>query len=141
MPRRTRERRNTKSGAARYRLLVVDDDEAILASFRRYFTPRGFRVECAREAEEGKALLSHRNYDVVVVDLHLTTYGGVEGLDIIHHLRRRGPATRVILFTGNQSPEVEREALRRGADLVLLKPTSLIDVERFALALLGDRRE
>lgn len=118
------------------RLLLVDDEPAILIGLRNYFTARGWVVDCALEVEEARALLGHNSYDALIADLRLTPAHGAEGLDIISFARRCSPATRLVLLTAHSSPIVAAEAQRRGAHRVLDKPLSLPDLERAVCALL-----
>jgi CheY-like chemotaxis protein len=119
------------------RILVVDDEGAILFALSEYFRTLGFDVDCAREMEEAEALLSHVKYDLVFLDLRLTGSGGTEGLEIIRFVRERNPWTPVALLTAYGSSDVEEEARRRGADLVLQKPKPLPEVAQVVLGLLG----
>jgi DNA-binding NarL/FixJ family response regulator len=75
--------------------------------------------------KEAEILLARETYDCVIVDLRLTPLGGMEGLEILSRVRRERPAMRVVLLTGHASPEIEREAYRRGADAVVFKPVPL----------------
>ena len=72
-------------------------------------------MDAAAEKEEAEALLAYTEYAVVIADLRLTGIYGVEGLDIIQWSRHLRPETRVVLLTGNGTPEIEAEARRRGA--------------------------
>jgi DNA-binding response OmpR family regulator len=119
------------------RILIVDDEETILFALREYFTNFGYQVDCAREIEEAEALLAFVQYQVVMADLRLTGSHGAEGLEIIGYVRERCPWTRIILLTAYGSPEVEAEALRRGADAFLHKPKPLAEVARILVALAG----
>jgi len=107
------------------RILVIDDEEPIREAMRDYFTSIGYIVDCAQELEEAQALLTHVSYSVVIADLRLTSVNKVEGLEVIGFVKERFPATRIILLTAYGSPEVEREAKRRGVDAFLLKPKPL----------------
>jgi ActR/RegA family two-component response regulator len=122
--------------AVALRLLLVDDDDAIAFAMRRYFTLRGFVVDCAAELEEAQALLSNFHYTAVFADLRLTGVHGVEGLDLIGHVRQVSPMTRTLLLTAYSSPELAEEAAKRGASAVVRKPTALPDLERLLLSLL-----
>jgi DNA-binding response OmpR family regulator len=117
------------------RLLIVDDAAAIRNALSMYFKRRGWTVDSAAEKEEAEALLACTEYAVVIADLRLTGMFGVEGLDIVrcsHHLR---PETRVVLLTGNGTPEIEAEARRRGADAFLHKPLPLREIEAVVASL------
>lgn len=111
------------------RLLVVDDEAAIRFALVEYFRGNGWNVDAAAEKEEAEALLACTTYAVVIADLRLTGIHGVEGLDIVQWSRHLRPETRVVLLTGNATPEIEAEARRRGADAFLQKPLPLPRLE------------
>ncbi|HEX3557150.1 MAG TPA: response regulator [Thermoanaerobaculia bacterium] len=118
------------------RILVVDDEEPILAAVREYFEPLGYGVDCARELEEAEALLAHVRYDLMIADLRLTGSQSAEGLELIRFVRERSPWTRTILLTGFGSAEVETEALGRGVDAFLQKPQPLAHLASIAAELM-----
>lgn len=116
------------------RLLVIDDEDAILSAFARYFRRIGYAVDCARELEEAEALATYIEYTLVIADLSLSG-SGMEGLEMLRYLRWNCPKARVILMTAHGSPVVEREAYRRGAHALLHKPRPLADIARLAAEL------
>ena len=118
-------------------LLIIDNEETILFALKRYFAKLRWRVDAASELEEAEALVAHTRYDLVIADLSLTSGGSTEGLEILRFLRTKSPATHVILLTAFGTPSVEREARRRGAQAVLLKPQPLPELARVADQLLG----
>ena len=119
------------------RLLVVDDEEAILSAIREYFKPLGYDVDCARELEEAEALLAHIRYALVIADVRLTGVHGNEGLELIRFIRERSPWTRIIVLTGYGSTEIEMEAIGRGVDAFLQKPQPLAELAAIAANLTG----
>jgi two-component system, OmpR family, response regulator len=121
--------------AVNKRLLIVDNEESILSAVKRYFALFGYEVDCARELEEAEALASYIEYDLAIVDLSLQESGGTEGLEVLRFVRRQSPRTRTILLTANGSPLIEREAIRRGCDAFLYKPTPLAELAQLARGL------
>jgi CheY-like chemotaxis protein len=117
-------------------MLVVDDEESIGFSVRRYFMKRGFEVDCARELGEAEALLDGSRYDILIADLRLTGVHEAEGLELTGYARERCPWIRTILLTAYGSPELEAEAKSRGVDAVLRKPKSLPDLAQVVFGLL-----
>lgn len=111
------------------RLLIVDDEAAIRFALSDYFRGNGWAVDSAAEKGEAEALLARTEYSAVIADLRLTGLHGVEGLDIIQRSRRLQPQTRVVILTGNGTPELEAEARRRGAAAFLHKPLPLLQLE------------
>jgi len=114
--------------AADHRVLVVDDEQAVLDAASDYLTAYGFRVDTAQELEEAEALLSTYAYSLVIADIRLTGMHGREGLELVRFLRQRSPLARMIVMTAHGSPELERDARRRGADAFLEKPLPLSDL-------------
>jgi DNA-binding response OmpR family regulator len=119
------------------RLLIVDDEAAIRFALSEYFRESGWIVDAAAEKEEAEALLACTEYAAVIADLRLTGIYGVEGLDIVQWSRHLRPQTRVLLLTGNGTPEIEAEARRRGADAFLHKPVPLPHLAAVVDSLLG----
>jgi two-component system response regulator (stage 0 sporulation protein F) len=130
-----------RSDAARKseKILIVDDEELIVAAMRRYFEGLGYAIDSAHELEEAQALLATRRYDLVIADLRLTGIGGVEGLQIVSDIHQRYSDTRVILLSAFGTPEIERESYNRGADAFLHKPKSMMEIANVAVTLLEQR--
>jgi DNA-binding response OmpR family regulator len=118
----------------RPRLLLLDDEDAIRVPVSRYFRNMGWSVVAAQEPEEAEALLEHRRFDLVILDLWVTRFG-TEGLEVLRSLRKRDPWTPVIVMSAHVTEEVEAEARSCGADAVLRKPLPLPDVAQVAIAL------
>src|SRR5687768_14568848 len=103
----------------------------------RYFGRLGCTTDVAAEAEEAAALVTYRRYDLAILDLRLTPWGGREGLDIVAEIRRCNPGTVIVVLSAWIDEQTEEEARRRGADAVLRKPQPLGGLARAAFALLG----
>lgn len=128
--------RTDRTADAPERILIVDDEDLIVLSMRRYFERLGYTVDSAYELEEAQALLAAYRYDLVIADLRLTGIGGVEGLQIVSDVHRRSADTRVILLSAFGTPEIERESYNRGADAFLHKPKAMMEIANIARALL-----
>lgn len=61
---------------AAVRLLLVDDDEALVRMFSTLFTKRGFQVSAARDGAEGFEVALRSELDVVVADLNMPNMDG-----------------------------------------------------------------
>ncbi|MDQ3257129.1 MAG: response regulator [Acidobacteriota bacterium] len=120
-----------------HKLLVVDDEESICFSMSEYFSMHGYQVDCAQTREEAESLLGGDNYTAVIKDIRLGGMNDTEGLDIIEHIHRHYPNTRIIVLTAFGSSEMEAEARTRGADVFLRKPKPLSDVAQVIFGLIG----
>ena len=115
-------------------LLVLDDDRNVLTLLRTYFGGLGWRVEGCTEADDALRLAdSDLPYDAVICDLHFTPAHLGEGFEIVSRARRRRPHSAVLLFTGVPGESVREEALRHGADEVIVKPAPLARLRVAAL--------
>lgn len=120
------------------RVLLVDDEPSIATPMATYFRQLGCCTEVAGEPEEAAALAMCRRYDVAILDLRLTRWGGGEGLHVIEEIRRTSPGAAIVILSGYVDEDSEREARRRGADIVLRKPHPLPGVARAAFRLIGE---
>jgi len=119
---------------AKLRLLVVDDEEAILWPVAKFFRGLGWEVVSSMEAQEAEAFLGSQKFAVVVLDLALSPFGR-EGLDVLRSVRRQQPRLPVVILSANVSPEVELQAKELGAGAVLRKPLALPNLAQVVLAL------
>ena len=100
-------------------VMVIDDDAEMRAMLRDFLMSEGFRV---REAPTGDRVIDSLEAEepaAVVLDKEMP---GVNGLDLLAYVHHRRPAIPVILITAFGGPEVEAEALRRGATRYIEKP-------------------
>ena len=115
-------------------VLVLDDDRNVLSVLGTYFGGLGWRVETSADAEAALRLAdSDLPYDAVICDLHFTPAHLGEGFEIVSRARRRRPHSAVLLFTGVPGESVREEALRHGADEVIVKPAPLARLRVAAL--------
>ena len=120
------------------RLLVVDDDASV-GSFVQHALAGSAEVMVALTAEEGLALVANEEFDGILIDNGLPDLLGVE----LIRLMRTDPrtlTTPLVLFTGDDSAEVERAARRAGADDYLSKPMEPLLLEERVLGLVRDGR-
>jgi len=122
------------------RILIVDDEEAILQAIKDYLESFDWSVDCARSLPEAQALIDGEPYSVVVADLRLSPTEAIGGLDVIARVRRESPETRTVLLTAYGSSQVEAEARRLGVDAVLQKPQPLSELVKIVFGLVAPPR-
>jgi two-component system response regulator MprA len=76
------------------RVLVIEDDEAILKFLRRGLAYEGYQVDIATDGKMGLGLARDNPPDLVVLDLMLP---GIDGLEVCRRLRAGGPVPILIL--------------------------------------------
>jgi len=111
---------------AERRLLIAEDDPDTLFPLREFFCDQGFTVDCVVGPTEARRMLERFPYSVLLTDLHLTDQRQSEGLIVVEQARRRQPDIRAIMMTAFPSLQMEFDAMRLGADMVLSKPIALV---------------
>jgi len=101
------------------RVLVVDDEEGMRSTLRRFLEIDGHEVATAEDADRALAALRAGGVDGLVSDIIMPRLSGVE---LLKHVREASPDTKVILITGEPTVETAAEALRSGAFDYLAKP-------------------
>ncbi|MCK5942739.1 MAG: response regulator [Planctomycetes bacterium] len=109
-------------------VLIVEDDPDVQTGWSIVLGHQGYDVTATDDGAQGLALIEEQEPDVVVLDLGLP---GMHGQKVLHEIRMRGLATKVVVVTASFCPEVEMRSCRNGAHAVLAKPASpavLVDV-------------
>ena len=120
------------------RLLVIDDERAILRAVSTGLRARGYEVVVAVTGEEGLAKAALDEPDVIVLDLGLPDLDGVEVCGRI----RQWTETPIIILSAHGSEARKVEALDRGADDFITKPFGMAELEaRLRVALRHRARE
>jgi two-component system KDP operon response regulator KdpE len=101
------------------RVLVVDDEPAILRFLRTGLTGQGYSVSTAETGRGALEVLHADNTDLVVLDLGLPD---IDGLDIIAQLRGEGSNVPIIVLSSRIEERSKVMALDLGADDYLAKP-------------------
>ena len=127
------------SGEGR-RVLIVDDDEAVLKGLDDYFTRLGYDVVRASTGKQGLDGFKAQEPDVTILDLRLPD---IDGMQVLQALREQRKAL-VIMLTGYGDIPTAVRAMQLGAENFLTKPVDLphlvVTVER-AIEKLDLRRE
>jgi two-component system, OmpR family, response regulator MprA len=121
--------------ATRARLLVIDDDEQLLAALRRALAYGGYDVEVALTGEAGLRAALERPPDLVVLDVLLP---GLDGLEVCRRLRAGGEVP-VLMLTARDEVADRVAGLDAGADDYLVKPFAVDELLARVRALLRRR--
>lgn len=108
------------------RLLLVDDEERFRDVIARRLSKRGLLPKEAKTGEECLAILEKEPMDVVVLDIKMP---GMDGLEVLRHVKEKYKKTEVILLTGHASTQDGVYGIKSGAFDYLTKP---VEVEHLA---------
>jgi DNA-binding NtrC family response regulator len=110
-------------------VLVIDDDESVLRSYREALAGGDFTLQSARNVSEALGILAHQAIDVVLMEYLMP---GADGLAVLRDIKAQWPDTEVVVITGSSSLERAKEAIRLGAYDFLAKPVSPQEISQAA---------
>jgi two-component system, NtrC family, response regulator AtoC len=107
------------------RILLIDDEQEILATVGALLRRMGYEVNTASNGAEGLARFDREGADIIVSDVMMP---GIDGLGVLRELRERGADVEVILVTGVGTMDIAVEALRQGAFDFFTKPVRIAEL-------------
>jgi two-component system KDP operon response regulator KdpE len=105
---------------AEAKVLVVDDEHAIVRALSAALGARGYRVEVARDGQEALERAATSSPDLIVLDLGLPD---VDGIEVLRRIRAWSDVP-VVVLTAEGADDVKVTALDEGADDYVTKPFS-----------------
>ena len=104
------------------KLVAIDDEVEFTKTIDQFFSTRGYEVHVALTGTSGVELVDYHDPNVVLVDLKLP---GMDGDEILKHIRRTHPKTKVIVITAyNDGGKTRDRLLALGAFAHFDKPLS-----------------
>jgi len=121
------------------KILVAEDDPADLDLFQEFLESKGYEVTAASDGNRALHLGASGQFDLVILDIHMPLYDGVE---VLHMLRKRflRRPIRVIAVTADVNSKLHDQMDLESVDSCV---TKLVDFAAFGdevtrvLALLG----
>jgi len=102
------------------KILVVDDETAIVNTVQAYFVHEGYEVKSALDGKEALSIARTFRPDVIILDIMLP---GIDGLEVLRELRRNANPY-VVLLTAKTDEDDRIIGLKMGADDYVVKPFS-----------------
>lgn len=114
------------------KILIIEDDENILAVLKRGFEEEEYIIDTALDGETGEYLALTNSYDMILLDWMLPIKNGIEVLD---SLRKKDIVTPIIMLTAKDDIDDKVMGLTVGADDYMSKPFSFKELLARANAL------
>lgn len=103
------------------RILVIEDDTAIVRILNRALTYEGYQVDIAADGEVGLKIARDFSPDLVILDLMLP---GIDGMEVCERLRMGG-SVPILILTAKDALQDRVDGLDSGADDYMVKPFEL----------------
>jgi len=111
------------------RILTIDDEPDVLATFTTILTKEGFQVKSSSSGEEAVDYLKGNSADLLIIDMIMDP--GIDGLETYRRITEFHPKQKALIISGFSETDRVREAQRLGAGAYVKKPFLL---EKIGLA-------
>ncbi|MDD2714918.1 MAG: response regulator [Candidatus Wallbacteria bacterium] len=117
------------------KILVVDDDEIILKTFKQVLEKNGYAVYLAKDGFQAGDALNDFEPQLVVLDILLP---GINGFAVCKAIKGKYKKTKILGITGHYSEESKNKLMAAGAADLLAKPITNDDLLKKVDSLLND---
>ncbi|ADJ26835.1 two component transcriptional regulator, winged helix family [Dehalogenimonas lykanthroporepellens BL-DC-9] len=101
------------------KILLIDDDEQLCATFSRAAGEAGHVVECVYTGGDGETFAGNTPFDLIILDIMLPDK---DGFSVCQDLRKAGVTTPILMLTARGTAQEKAQGLNTGADDYLAKP-------------------
>ena len=122
------------------RILVAEDDPASFDLLQVFLELQGYQVAAAPDGNRAIAMGGSGGFDLLILDVHMPLYGGVEVLRMLRKRHVLRPI-KIIALTADALPEVRKALEDGGIDSYLTKPVVLTKLNAEVRRLLAERQE
>lgn len=107
------------------RLLLVEDDQLIGTMVRLNLEQEGYEIVWQRTGESGLEAVQGGRYDLILLDIGLPGWTGIE---TARRIRKTGIGTPILILTARDDVQTKVSALDAGADDYLCKPFDMAEL-------------
>ena len=104
------------------KILIVEDEKGLREALIRTLTGEGYLADGAKDGDEGYTMICTGLYDLVLLDIMLPVY---DGLEVLRRIRKQGIGVPVIMLTARSTLEDKVGGMDLGADDYLTKPFAM----------------
>lgn len=108
------------------RVVIVEDNESVAKGIAYVLRDTGYAVDLLHDGEEADSFLRDDGADLIILDVKLP---GLNGIEVLRNLRRRGDARPVLILTAQGDTQERITGLDAGADDYLVKPFEMSELE------------
>jgi len=108
-------------------VLLLDDEPIVGKRLKPALTKIGCEVEVFEDSRKALERINQTDFDIVITDIRMDE---VDGIEILEHVHRKSPRTRVIMITGYAMMSLAKKAMEKGAFDFIAKPFKPDDLRR-----------
>lgn len=119
-------------------ILIIEDDAAFCQMLQKFLTKHGYTVEVSFTAPEAKSKLKEADFDLVLTDLRLPDYDGIQ---LLVDIKKMNEETPVIVMTGYAEVGSAVTAMKKGAFDYIAKPFTPDEIVKLIAKALEEKSE
>ena len=101
------------------KILLIEDDVSFCKLLEQFLLKKSFLVTTSFTAEDAKVKITNEEFDLIITDLRLPNYDGIE---LMTEFKESHPTIPVILMTGYSDVNTAVKAIKKGASDYISKP-------------------
>ena len=109
------------------KVLLLDDEPIVGKRLKPALTKIGCEVEVFEDSRKALERIDQTDFDIVITDIRMDE---VDGIEVLEHVQRKSPRTRVIMITGYAMMSLAKKAMEKGAFDFIAKPFKPDDLRR-----------
>ncbi|MDO3642192.1 response regulator transcription factor [Mucilaginibacter sp. L3T2-6] len=113
------------------KLLIIEDEQGLRETIKKYFTEDGNICEACNDLKSALEKIALYDYDCILLDIGLPDG---EGFGVLDYLRQNGKSDCVLIISARNSVDDKTKGLNTGADDYLTKPFHLAELKARVLA-------
>lgn len=106
-------------------VLLLDDEPIVCKRLKPSLEKAGYDIEVFTKSREAMHRLTEKEFDIAITDLKMD---GMDGMAFLTEVKKRHPATEVIVITGFATMETARESYQKGVFDFVAKPFKLGEI-------------
>ena len=111
-------------------VMVLDDEATVGKRLTQALSKIGCHVETFIDPAAALDRINEKDFDIVITDVVMK---GITGVQVLEHVMRRSPRTKVIVISAYAMMSLARDAMERGAFDFVAKPFHVEDLRRVVL--------
>jgi DNA-binding NtrC family response regulator len=108
-------------------VLLLDDEPIVGKRLKPALTKIGCNVETFEDPQKALQRIDQKEFDIVVTDIRMDE---IDGIQVLEHVMKSCPSTKVIVITGYAMMNLAREAMEKGAFDFISKPFQPDDIRK-----------
>jgi two-component system, NtrC family, nitrogen regulation response regulator NtrX len=104
------------------KILIIDDEKSIRITLKEILEYEKYMVDEAKDGEEGLAMITKNDYDVVLCDIKMPK---IDGMEVLEKAQEMGKEMQFIMISAHGNIETAVEATKKGAYDFIQKPPDL----------------